>query len=90
MALSRGELGRATDMLHQSEAVAREAKDTFTQAANLYIQATVTQLLGDDRRTANLLRESIGLSAALRNTWALSYRIVQLGGEPPGGDTRSA
>jgi ATP/maltotriose-dependent transcriptional regulator MalT len=47
---------------------------------NLDIQATISQLESDDARTEKLLWESVGLSAALRDTWALVYRLVGLAG----------
>lgn len=44
------------------------------------IQATVAQLEGDEKRTVALLRESVGLSSALRDAWALVYGLVGLAG----------
>ena len=68
VALSRGDFGRAMGFLRESEVVLRETDDAFTLAINLNTQATISQLEVDDARTAALLRESVGLSAALRDT----------------------
>jgi hypothetical protein len=38
------------------------------------------QLGGDDARAVDLLRESIGLSRALRDTYALGYGLIRLAG----------
>lgn len=58
----------------------RETDDAFTLATNLNIQATISQLEGNDARTAALLRESVELSSALRDSWALVYGLVGLAG----------
>lgn len=68
--------------------VAREREDAFTLAANLNTQATVAQLQDDDASIADLLRESVGLLAALRDTWSLVYSVFGLAGVPAK-DTRS-
>jgi hypothetical protein len=80
VAISRGDFGRAMELLRESEAALRETEDAFSLANNLNIQATISQLEGDDARTAALLRESVGLSAALRDTWALIYGLIGLAG----------
>ena len=63
-------------LLREGEAALRETGDAFTLATNLNIQATISQIEGDDKRTEALLRESVGLSSALRDTWALVYGLV--------------
>ena len=55
-------------------------EDTFSLANNLNIQATISQLKDDDTLTAALFRESVELSAALRDTWALIYGLIGLAG----------
>ncbi len=80
VALSRGEFGRAMDFLREGESMLRETEDAFTLATNLNIQATISQLAGDDERTEGLLRESVELSSALRDSWALVYGLVGLAG----------
>ncbi|MDQ5810371.1 MAG: hypothetical protein M3358_06405 [Actinomycetota bacterium] len=77
---SRGDFGRAMELLRESEAALRETEDTFSLANNLNIQATISQLKDDDARTAALFRESVELSAALRDTWALIYGLIGLAG----------
>jgi hypothetical protein len=49
-------------------------------ATNLNIQATISQLEGDEERTAAVLRESVALSSALRDSWSLVYGLVGLAG----------
>ena len=71
---------RATKLLREAESAARQAKDALTLATNPNFHAVVTQLQGDDARTAELFRESVGLSTALRDMWALGYGIVGLAG----------
>ena len=51
MALSRGHFGQAMGFLHEGEALLRETEDAFTLATNLNIQATISQLEGDEERT---------------------------------------
>ncbi len=38
------------------------------------------QLAGDDARTVDLLRESLGLSRDLRNTFSLGFGLIRLSG----------
>jgi hypothetical protein len=64
----------------ESEVALRQTEDAFTLATNLNIQATISQLRGDDERTAGLLHESVELPAALHDTWALVYGLVGLAG----------
>jgi len=80
VALSRSDLGRAMDLLREGESMLRETEDAFTLATNLNIQATVSQLEGNDELTSTLLRESVELSSALRDAWALVYGLVGLAG----------
>ena len=81
----------AAGLTQESEAALRQTEDAFTLANNLNIQATISQLQGDDERTAGLLHESVGLSAALRDTWALVYGLIGLGGVAArGGDPERA
>lgn len=80
VALLGGDFGRAIRLLRESEAVLRGTDDAFTLATNLNIQATLSQLEDDDARTETSLRESVELSAALRDSWALVYGLVGLAG----------
>jgi hypothetical protein len=66
--------------LREGEAVSRETGDAFSLATNLNIQATISQLEGDEERTKAVLRESVALSSALRDSWALVYGLVGLAG----------
>jgi hypothetical protein len=80
VALSRGDFGRAMGFLREGEALSRETEDVFMLATNLNIQATLSQLEGDEERTTLVLRESVALSSALRDSWTLVYGLVGLAG----------
>jgi hypothetical protein len=67
-------------LLREGEALSRETGDAFMLATNLNIQATISQLEGDEERTAAVLRESVALSSALRDSWTLVYGLVGLAG----------
>ena len=60
MALSRGHFGQAMGFLHEGEALLRETEDAFTLATNLNIQATISQLEGDEERTKDVLGRASG------------------------------
>ena len=60
--------------------VVQSRRVRLRKPTNLDIPATISQLEVNDVRTEKLLGESVGLSAALRDTWALVYRLVGLAG----------
>jgi non-specific serine/threonine protein kinase len=78
VALGRGDLESAARLFAECEAVARAAQDAFTLSTGLNAQALMAYLQHDDLRVERLLRESVPLSAALRDTWATYQSLVCL------------
>ena len=65
-------------MLPEGVATARELGNPFTLATALNINATLTELLGDEPATAVLLGESVALSLGARLSWTLGYALPAL------------
>jgi predicted ATPase/transcriptional regulator with XRE-family HTH domain len=78
VALARGDIESATQLLAECEAVARAAQDAFTLSTCLNAQALMAYLQHDDSRVEHLLRESVALSAALRDSWATIHGMIGL------------
>jgi predicted ATPase/transcriptional regulator with XRE-family HTH domain len=78
VALGRGDVESAARLFAECEAVARAAQDAFTLSTGLNSQALMAYLQHDDRRVERLLRESVPLSAALRDIWATYQGLVCL------------
>jgi tetratricopeptide (TPR) repeat protein len=78
VALGRGDLESAARLFAECEAVARAAHDAFTLSTGLNAQALMAYLQHDDSRVERLLRESVPLSAALRDIWATYQGLVGL------------
>lgn len=75
-----GDFATASRLVDESEALARESGASFSLASALNVRAMFVQLGGDDTRTVEPLRESITLSGALRDTYALGYGLIRLAG----------
>jgi tetratricopeptide (TPR) repeat protein len=78
VALGRGDVESAARLFAECEAVARAAQDAFTLSTGLNSQALMAYLQHDDSRVERLLRESVPLSAALRDIWATYQGLVCL------------
>ncbi len=78
LALAAADLATAAVVLPQAVATARELGNPFTLATSLNINATRTELLGDEPATAALLGEAIALSLAARLSWTLGYSLPAL------------
>ena len=76
----RGDPAGAFRLIDESEALARESGVPFSLASTLNVRAMFMQLQGDDARTIDVLRESLGLSRALRDAYALGYGLIGLAG----------
>jgi tetratricopeptide (TPR) repeat protein len=78
VALGSGDVEAAARLFAECEIVARAAQDAFTLSTGLNAQALMAYLQHDDPRVERLLRESVPLSAALRDTWATYQGLVVL------------
>ena len=73
LALARGDRDWATALLGEGEALSREAGDWAMLATFLGTQAIAARLEGDDARTAELLRESIGIAGMLHDDYNVGF-----------------
>ena len=80
LALARGDGDEAVRLAAEGEAISREVGNWSMLATCLDMQAMSTRLEGDDARTAELLRESIGLAGMLRDDYNVVYCATGLAG----------
>ena len=80
LALARGDGDEAVRLAAEGEAISREVGNWNMLATCLDIQAMSTRLEGDDARTAELLRESVGLAGMLRDDYNVVYCATGLAG----------
>ena len=80
LALARGDDDEAMRLIAEGEAVSRETGNWNMLATCLDMQAISTRLDGDDVRTAELLRESVGIAGMLRDNFNAVYCATGLAG----------
>lgn len=84
LALARGDRDGAMGLLGEGEALSRETGDWAMLANFLGTQAISVRLEGDDARTTELLRESIGIAGMLRDDYNVVFGAADALGERTG------